>query len=384
MVMKIFITVFLLSLLAINLTYAQREEKLNVKPSGRILMDAGVFDADNYSDMFNRGVAIPDVRIGFKAQYGKWKGKVDIGYAYARVSTKDIYIQYTFNKKNLIRGGYFVHQFGLQSSTSSSFKISMEEPRSNQAFFNSRLVGAMFLHSNEMFFGTLSLFAESDAMKQSSDKLGNPGYGMMSRLIFRPLRQEGKIFHIGISGAFESPRYNSDSNISHSSYVLKSDFPTRIAKVTSQKAEITDANMLYKFTPEITVAIGRIALETQYYYLTINRKKGFENYFADGAYALLRGIIKGPDYKYSDGDSGIGTPAPGSMELVLGYDYTDLSDDKSGIYGGTLNDLSLTFNYYLNKYMIWRVRGSITNVTDRAAHEDTKLSLIETRFQIKF
>ena len=60
---------------------------------------------------------------------------------------------------------YFVHQFGLQSATSSSFKITMEEPASNQAFFNSRLVGLMFLHNKEAFFGTLSLFAESEAMK---------------------------------------------------------------------------------------------------------------------------------------------------------------------------------------------------------------------------
>ena len=34
--------------------------------------------------------------------------------------------------------------------------------------------------------------------------------------------------------------------------------------------------------------------------------------------------------------------------------------------------------------MIWRVRGSLTKATDRAGYDDTNLSLIETRFQVKF
>ena len=381
--MKQFILI-LLGLTLIGTAYSQEEEKLTVKPSGRILMDAGAFHADHYNDKFKDGVAIPDVRIGFGAQYGEWKTKVDVGFAYAKLSLKDIFMEYVFNKENLLRGGFFVHQFGLQSATSSSFKITMEEPASNQAFFNSRLVGLMFLHNKEKFFGTLSLFAESEAMKQSTDKLGNEGYGMMSRLVYRPLRDPGKIFHIGLSGAFESPRYNSTPEKNHRWYALKSEFPTRIARVTAQQADITEAKMLYKFTPEITAAIGRLAIESQYFFVTVNRDKGLPRYQASGAYALLRGLVKGDRYVYSDGDSGIGTPAPGSMELVLGYNYTDLSDHNANILGGRVNDWSLTFNYYPNKYMIWRVRGSLTKATDRAGYDDTNLSLIETRFQVKF
>ena len=38
------------------------------------------------------------------------------------------------------RVGNFVHQFGLQSSTSSSMKVTMEEPASNEAFFNPKVL----------------------------------------------------------------------------------------------------------------------------------------------------------------------------------------------------------------------------------------------------
>ena len=53
-------------------------------------------------------------RAGVAAKYGKWYGKIDIGYAYGKVGLKDILMQYTFNKHQLIKGGYFVHQFGCK------------------------------------------------------------------------------------------------------------------------------------------------------------------------------------------------------------------------------------------------------------------------------
>ena len=140
---------------------------------------------------------------------------------------------------------------------------------------------------------------------------------MMSRLVYRPLRDPGRIFHVGLSGAFESPRYNAKPGNNHRSYTLKSEFPTRIARVAAQQAAITEAKMLYKFTPEVTAAVGRLAIESQYFFVTVNRENDLSRYQASGAYALLRGLVKGESYVYSNGDSGIGTPAPGSMELVL-------------------------------------------------------------------
>ena len=131
-------------------------------------------------------------------------------------------------------------------------------------------------------------------------------------------------------------------------------------------------------------ARGRLGVEAQYYYVNVNRKSGFENFKASGAYGMFRAIVKGNPYEYNEIDGGIATPRPGALELVAGYNYTDLSDPKAGILGGRLNDYSLTFNYYINKYMIWRVRASYTGVTYRERTPDTNLSLIETRLQIKF
>ena len=360
------------------------EEKVEIKSVGRIHFDGGVLGANNYHNEFVSGIALADFRAGLLMRYRQWKSKIEMGYANQALSVKDVFIEYDFNKHTLLRGGYFLHQFGMQSVFGASAKISMEEPLSNSAFYNNRLVGLMLMHQKDKFFGTLSLFAENEAMKKSADKTGSQGMGMMSRLLYRLHREEGNIFHIGISGAFETPRYNKDAALNHSSYILKTYFPTRIARVTAQEATINNATFLYKFSPELLLAKGHWGLEAQYYYLNANRKNGFEAFDASGAYAMVRTIIKGNPYAYADADAVMATPKAGAMELVAGYNYTDLSNSKAGILGGRLNDYSLTFNYYINKYVIWRVRTSYTSVGYHKDRENTNLGLIETRLQIKF
>ena len=360
------------------------EEKVEIKSVGRIHFDGGVLGANNYHSEFVSGIALADFRAGLMMRYGQWKSKIEMGYANQALSVKDVFIEYDFNKHTLLRGGYFLHQFGMQSVFGASAKISMEEPLSNTAFYNNRLVGLMLMHQKDKFFGTLSLFAENEAIKQNTEKTGSQGMGMMSRLLYRLHREEGNIFHIGISGAFETPRYNKEATLNHSSYILKTYFPTRIARVAAQEATINNATFLYKFSPELLLAKGHWGLEAQYYYLNVNRKNGFEAFDASGAYAMVRTIIKGKPYAYADADAVMATPKAGAMELVAGYNYTDLSNSKAGILGGRLNDYSLTFNYYINKYVIWRVRTSYTSVGYRKDKENTNLSLIETRLQIKF
>lgn len=366
--------------------FAQEEEpKLVVKPTGRILMDGGVMHStDKTLDaQLNDGVAVPDVRVGVSATYGKWKAKIDVGFARQSLSLKDICLDYNFNKENLIRMGYFVHQFGLQSGTSSSFKITMEEPLANQAFFNNRLIGAMFVHAGEKYHATASVFAENDAMKMTADKLGNEAWGAMTRLVWRPMTEHDKIFHVGVSGAYESPRYNKNAAISHKSYTLKAPFPTRIVNVAAQEATITDATALWKVSPEMNLAFGNFCVEAQYFYVNIKRENAMPNYNAWGAYGNVRYLLNGQGYDYNKADAGIATPDPGSMELVAGYNYSTLTDKSTDIYGGKVHDWSLTFNYYLNKYMIWRVRGSMTRATDNAAFNNNTFSILETRLQIK-
>lgn len=361
---------------------AQPDNVIVIQPTGRILMDAAAYATND--DEFKAGVGIPDVRAGVKARYGKWQAKVDIGYAYNTLSMKDVFLQYDFTPSFLLRAGSFIHQFGLQSATSSSMKVSMEEPTSNETFNFPRLIGVMAQYDKGQFFGTFSLNVESSAVKMHANQMGKTGYGGMSRLLWRPKHEDGFVAQVGMSFALQTAQYNSDPALNHRSVQVGANFPTRVNSVSMINALIPEARNSFRFSPEILVNVGRFAFETQYYYMRVSRHNDLNAFVGQGAYAMLRGIAIGDDYRYSHADAGLATPKPKTLELVLLYNYTTLSCAKAGIMGGRANDVSLTANWYINKFMIWRVRAGYTHRWDRAATPDVNLGAFQTRLQIIF
>ena len=380
--MKNLLTILVLGMLVCTTSNAQDEPKLIVKPSGRILFDASYVNAQHQEDKLNSGVEIPDMRIGVGFSYDCWKGKIDIGYAYGKVNMKDVWLQYDFDPHNFIRGGYFIHQYGYQSCTSSSFKETMEEPQSNAVFNNDRMMGLMYEHTTDKILATASVVVETDAMKQTTDASGKQAPGAMTRLVYHPFIERGKIFHVGISGGIEGARYSSTDSLNHKQFTLSTRWPMRVAKVDAQQALVTNAKLMYKFSPEVLYSFGRFSIIGQYFWNRITRDNGLPDFTGTGAYVTLRGLIKGHSYSYTKTDGGIATPDPGNMELCLQYNYTSLSN--AGIRGGDLHDWALCYNYYPNKYMIWRIRASYTQVTNRSGFEDNKVSILESRFQVKF
>lgn len=359
-----------------------QENKLVVKPSGRILMDAAFLNSSNKTvdEQCVDGVNVPDIRIGMKVSYGKWEGKADIGYARGSVSPKDIFIQYNFNKQNFLRGGYFVHQFGYQSATSSSFKVSMEEPETHSAFgVGGRLVGLMYEHSDDKFMGTGSIYTDAQSFKKQTNHTGYQGSGFLTRLVYHPLIEKGNLFHVGIGLNYELAAEN------RSNMEFKAPYPVRVAGINAIGAKITDAKNDFKFSGELMAAKGHVGIEGQYIFMNVDRKGDAKSYKAWGAYGNLRFLLNN-EYEYVKNDAGIATPAPKSWELVAAYNYTDMNDAKAGFHGGKLSDWALTMNYYINKYMIWRVSGHIVRAgeSDYSGFNKNTFRVIETRIQFKF
>lgn len=359
-----------------------QENKLVIKPSGRILMDAAFLNSSNKAvdEQCVDGVNVPDIRIGMKVSYGKWEGKADIGYARGSVSPKDIFIQYNFNKQNFLRGGYFVHQFGYQSATSSSFKVSMEEPETHSAFgVGGRLVGLMYEHSDNKFMGTGSIYTDAQSFKKQTNHTGYQGTGLLTRLVYHPLIEKGNLFHVGIGLNYELAAEN------RSNMEFKAPYPVRVAGINAIGAKITDAKSDFKFSGELMAAKGHVGIEGQYIFMNVDRKGDAKSYNAWGAYGNLRFLLNN-EYEYVKNDAGIATPAPKSWELVAAYNYTDMNDAKAGFHGGKLSDWALTMNYYINKYMIWRVSGHIVRAgeSDYSGFNKNTFRVIETRLQFKF
>lgn len=363
--------------------------KFSVKPTGRILMDGAVYMGgngnitDDEDTKFVDGVAIPDLRLGAKASYGKWKAKIDVGFGYGKVGLKDTYIEYDFNENNLIRGGYFVPQWGLNSETSSSMKPSYEEPTSNEFFYaNPRLLALMYVFDKGQYFAGTSVFTEAKAMTNNATAMGKQSWGVQTRLLWRPRHADGDVVQVGCSFNYSSP-----NNDSHDGFGYSANFPSRVSKVTDLSATIDHARGSFKLSPEFLLVKGNMALEAQYYYMNVIRKDGYHNYRAHGAYGMFRTLLIGSQYTYTHGDGGIATPAPHSLEMVLGYNYTKASDSAAGVWGGISQDANCTFNYYVNSWMIARLRYSYTTVRDRKVEDllpKRHVNILEARLQIIF
>ena len=363
--------------------------KFSIKPTGRILMDGAVYMGGNSKiendedTKFVDGVAIPDLRLGAKASYGKWKAKIDVGFGYGKVGLKDTYIEYDINENNFIRGGYFVPQWGLNSEPSSSMKPSYEEPTSNEFFYaNPRLLALMWVYDKGQYFAGTSVFTEANAMKKNATEMGKQSWGVQTRLLYRPKHIDGDVLQLGCSFNYSSP-----DNEEHNGFNYSANFPSRVSKVTDLSATIDHAKGSFKLSPEFLLIKGNMAFEAQYYYMNVIRKDGFKNFKAHGAYGMFRALLIGSQYTYTHTDAGVATPAAGSLEMVLGYNYTKGSDSSAAVWGGISQDANCTFNYYVNSWMIARLRYSYTTVRDRKVENllpKRHVNILEARLQIIF
>lgn len=360
------------------------EPKFKVTPTGRILLDGALY-ASPQKEEFKDGMAIPDARLGVKMTYGKWTTKIDVGFAYGKVGLKDLWMQYTFDQNQFLRIGSFIHQFGLQSATSSSMKPSMEEPESNGIFNDSRQIGLMYEYSAPKFLATASVHVEPKAttLLLRPDQFLQEGYGFRTRLAARPIAEEGKVVQVGVSGAFGTPQ-NGDEPEAHDSFSLGANFPTRVVQVSAVEAKIDHARNIWKLSPELLLNYGPVALESQYYLTQIKRRDGMKHFTGQGAYAMLRGLILGGDYGYSPLDGGLATPKPGSLELVGLYNYSTITDPAANVFGGRVNTFSVTANYYINKYMIVRLHYGYTHTWDRIDMGPKTLNAFMARLQVIF
>lgn len=388
--------------LGIASAQAQYENKVKIQPTGRILLDGAVYMPDGAlyestdaegniisGPRFSDGAALPDIRMGAKVSYGHWQAKIDVGYGYQKLGFKDVFIQYNFNPSNYLRGGYFVHQFGLNAATSSSMKPMMEAATTDDFFkATGRNVGIEYVHDKDQFFTGVSAIIDGTSMSKPANEQGKVSVGGLTRLVWRPYHNQGLITQVGTSFWYQSALHTlePDGDASTGFFNYSANFPTRVNKIGMLEAYVSDAKSVFKFSPELLLAYDRVAVEGQYYYMNIARRGDLANYRAQGGYGMLRGILIGEAYGYSHGDAGLATPGPKSLEMILGYNYTDASCRDAGIFGGRSNDFSLTFNYYINKYMMARLRYSYTNVSNSELLDYHKchVNTIQARIQILF
>lgn len=340
------------------------QEKVEIKVTGRALFDAATYTQNDQAKTedgeMNEGVGIRDMRVGFKATYGKWYFRGDVSYSNNKVSLKDVYLQYSFNENNFLRAGHYTAPFGLSSAYSSAKKEYLDEPEGN-IYQPGRRIGVMHTISNHNLWLQYGAFADNSALTTSTDKSGPQGYTVSGRFVYRPIMTDVGGFHVGFSGMHVKAEAVDASSHAHIKYDKK--YLTAVDKRTATAIDITDARWENKFTAEFQGIWHNYQLSSQYYWSHISRDEN-KSYNTDGFYVSARGIIINPaDYKYNYACSGVDNPADKNLELMLGFGYLNLKDAKAladaPIAGmakaGRMSDLSAGLSFFWNKYVTLRL-----------------------------
>lgn len=359
------------------------EPKLTFKPSGLVMTDGAVFLPDK--NPFTSGVAIPEIRLGGTAQYGAWTLRAELGYAMSKLALKDVFLQYTLpENKGLVRLGYWVQQFGLQSGTSASNKCTMEGQVTDMFLGDAaRNFGLGYMNNFKPLYAAASILCGTKVDKPANER-GRMSIGAVGRLAWHPICTRGNIVQVGMSGWWQTAEHSRTTDGKTESFCTwETTFPTRVDNVSLLSANVSNARTFLKLTPEVLLSRGRFAFEGQYYLMNTTRHGGLKTYYAHGVYGLARLLMIGDrNYAYSPAFGCLADPVKGTLECVAAYNYTDASD--AGIFGGKAHDVSLTFNYYINRYVTARLRWSYTNVGDRGEEPDRHVNMIQARVQLRF
>lgn len=360
------------------------DETIKITPMGRFYFDGAMY-LDDETDLGN-GVALTDLRLGLKAKYKMFDIKADIGFAGGKIGPKDIFLQYNLGKSSYIRGGHFAEPFGIDHMESSANIKFITANATSFAFSPGRKVGVEYIGWNKYMWIGGGVFGDGDAMSNSVE--GDDGYAVTGRWVFNPIRQEGKVFHIGLAGSYrkaDASGYDADGNQKPKTIGYSSSLITNVEKRKFLNAPITNADFQAKYAVELIGAYGPVHLQAEYFHSNVERKDDLPAYKASGAYAQIGFLAIGGNYTYSSSWARMGTPKPKSLELALRYNYTDLNDKNSGINGGRMSDWTFAANYYLNKYIMFRLdysNVSLGNNNPLAAGEN--INAIQARLQVVF
>ncbi len=395
-------TLSILSILAPSAAKADdNAAKLSVTPIGRIHVDGAIYIPDK--DGFTDGAALSEIRAGVKATYGDWMARIEIGYSYSKIGMKDVYIQKSFKPGNSLRIGYFIPQFGIRGGGSASYKPALIQ-QIPESFFRTttRKIGVGFTHTDKHCFLSATAFTGGRSLLFTANQQGKLSVGISERAAWHPEIAPGHILQVGFSSSFETASHtrilgsDGDEVGSEGFRTFSANFPTAVSSVPMLSAEIQDAKADWKISPELILSGGRMALEAQYYHLTATRKQKLPAYHANGAFGMLRFLVLGDNkYTYSESEGALALPSPKTLELVGGYSYTDGNshnrkyeegslEDAHSIHGGIASDYSITANYYINKYMIARLRYSYTDVRKSPVAPRGSINAIQARIQFVF
>lgn len=382
----------ILSLAAISLGCSfpmLAQSQIKTEAIGRLHVDAATYAPLKYG--FESGAAVSELRAGAKCTVDDWMARIEIGYNYGKIGLKDVYIQRSLSPNSYFRTGYFIPEFGIRGAGSASYKPAMQ-PMVSESFFRTmtRKIGVLYDYAFQDGAVSASAFVGGRSMTLNATEQGKVSVGGCVRSVWHPICEDGNLIQLGVSAFYETASHTASDGaggetVSPGFRKYSAKFPTQVSSVPMLEADVKKAKGDYKFSPELILSAGPLAIESQYFFMTVPRTDGFKPYQAEGAFGIVRWLVKGDrEYCFNRSASNLKDPKAGSVELVAAFDYTNANLGKSEIKGGISNELSLCANYYINQCLTARLCYTYATVADSPRPEPSCANILQARLQFVF
>ncbi len=355
------------------------QEQFKLKFRSRALLDAMIsgYGKENIQGYYK----LEDLRFGFKASYGNYELKADLGFGGEKVAVKDLLLNYHF-KNSVLSFGNTYESFSMDMLISTAELRFHQSAASSIAFTDGRKFGASYHYYTDRCYLAGGVYTNNDINRLGSDEQKN-SFVLTSRAVARKMKTPHSLFHIGGAFSFRTRQVNTETSpsLTMSSKGVTSMFPDKLLET-----QITHAGQEIKGLLECVYMSSRIMFQSEYFLERLERTSGEKAYYAHGGYIQGAFLLKGRGFSYDKMYAVPGRPAtPQSIELVCRFNYTDLNDAHSGIQGGVEKDLSVGGNFYLNRYIGIKLNGSYVWVGKHCNDFYKKnLFLVQMRLQYIF
>lgn len=349
-----------------GLNFESEDGQSSMTLNGRIQIDGALFDED--ASEIDNDVEFRRARLTVKGKvHGDWTYATQLEFSGDDVDKKDLYIGHT---PSGIRIGQFYQPTSLSQMISSKYLTLMERASVIESLATGRRLGVGWNHNAADWTVFASAYdSETDGGNQA------PGFGV--RTTWTPIRDEGRLLHLGATLISEGPG-DDDTDSSR----FRSRPESHLANRLIDTGTLSDVDRVNKVGIEAAWVQGPWSLQSEYLRADVSRDAGFADVELDGYYLMGSYFLTGESRPYKNGVFTRVTPRGdrGAWELAARYAHTNLNDGL--IEGGESDVITLGVNYYPHKHVRFMANYVMAD-TERAGISDDP-NVFQIRAQIDF
>lgn len=323
------------------------------KEFGFTLKKKGVYDAIVYYDFQSHAWLDVFLRLETKALLGQDYGKLRIGYSKTPVGFE-----------------------GVTSARADSF---LEQALPIQAIFEGRRTGIDWAFERPTYILNLGAYGTQDLQGD------NDGTTFGGRAAWTPVKADGHVLHLGVSGSIEDPDSFTNGKGQHL------DPSTRVrsrpeAGLTLTRlidtGALTKVDTIKRFGLEGLWIEGPWSVQSEYLQVDVQRDGALRDFAGDGWYVFGSWVLTGESRPYSGGNVANIKPKGdwGAVEVLARYSSLDLNDGS--IQGGREHDWTLGVNWYLTQHFKFQANYVRASADKGTTGVDPRI--FELRAQLNF